>query len=228
MLKKIILFFLLFVSITSFVQVEAAPSVTECLENPKNCETDQEKPEEENQEDQQQDQDSVTKIEEESSQEGPSLFLNFIKLILALGFILALIYFLLKFVNKRNKMFQRVRTLENLGGLSLGANKSMQIVRIGDKVFVVGVGDNIELLTEITDEATLQELKTKEELPEFNPSNLITSLLNKTKNKTGNPAQDSPKKQEFQQAFQSELSKVKSIRNQLMDRRKNRGEDNHE
>ncbi|QDP40187.1 flagellar biosynthetic protein FliO [Radiobacillus deserti] len=224
MLKKIILCFLLFVSITSFVQVEAAPSVTECFKNPEKCDTDQGDSVEDKEGEQQEDQDAITNVQDESGQES-NLFFTFIKLILALGFILALIYFLLKFINKRNKMFQRVRTLENLGGLSLGANKSMQIVRIGEKVFVVGVGDNIELLTEITDKDTLQELKNSEE-SSVNPSNWISSLLNTTKDK--NDPSDSSKKSEFQHAFQNELSKVKSIRNQLIDRRNNRSEDNHE
>jgi len=57
-------------------------------------------------------------LNQSNQQDNPSLVWNIVKLVLALGFVVFLIYALLKFVNKRNQMFGNVRTLQNLGGLS--------------------------------------------------------------------------------------------------------------
>lgn len=85
----------------------------------------------------------------------------------ALGIVLFLVYFLLKFVTKRNRVFQQGQAIVNLGGTNVGQNKSVQMVKIGDRVLVVGVGESISLLTEINDEEEnkriIQEFELKQE-----------------------------------------------------------------
>ncbi|MFV2046529.1 flagellar biosynthetic protein FliO [Metabacillus sp. YM-086] len=92
---------------------------------------------------------------------------DFIKMFFALGIVLFLIYFLLKFVTKRNRVFQQGQAIINLGGTNVGQNKSVQMVKIGDRVLVVGVGESISLLTEINDEEEskkiIQEFEQKHE-----------------------------------------------------------------
>lgn len=51
--------------------------------------------------------------------------------------------------------------LQNLGGIQLGQQKSVQVIRVGDRFFIVGVGDSIQLLDEIRDEAEIQQLVEK-------------------------------------------------------------------
>ncbi len=65
--------------------------------------------------------------------EKDSLAISIVKTIVLLGLILFLIYFLLKLLNKKNRLFQQSKTLENLGGISLGQNKSIQVIRVGEK-----------------------------------------------------------------------------------------------
>ncbi|MCA1320913.1 flagellar biosynthetic protein FliO [Bacillus tianshenii] len=77
---------------------------------------------------------------------------DFVKMIFALGFVLLLIYGALRLINKRNKWFDNGRSVENIGGTNLGNNKSLQLVKVGNSILVVGVGDSINLLKEITDE----------------------------------------------------------------------------
>src|SRR5690625_7861512 len=79
-------------------------------------------------------------------------------MIFALLLILALIFFLSKLFNKKNNNLHQLNMMENMGGISVGQNKSIQIVRIGTQFYVVGVGENIDLLKEITDENLQQEL----------------------------------------------------------------------
>lgn len=57
-----------------------------------------------------------------------SLLFDLIKMFFALLLVLALIYLLLNFLNKRNKLFQKIKTLENLGGISVGQNKDRKSV----------------------------------------------------------------------------------------------------
>ncbi|WP_143848869.1 flagellar biosynthetic protein FliO [Alkalicoccobacillus porphyridii] len=76
-------------------------------------------------------------------------FMTILKLIGALALIIALLYGLLRFLSKRTKSFQQSQLLENMGGVPLGPNRSVQLIKVGDRVLVVGVGDSIQLLTEI-------------------------------------------------------------------------------
>src|SRR5690606_1347958 len=104
-----------------------------------------------------------------------SLIFNLIQMVFALFLILALIYLLLKFLNKRNKIFNKVRALENLGGIAVGPSKSIQIVRVGNKLYLVGVGENVQLLEELEDEDLKEEImRSYQEQPEFKPENILS------------------------------------------------------
>lgn len=155
---------------------------------------------------------------EEYEDSSPSLAWTLVKMVFSLLFVLALIYFLLRFINKRNKMFSRVKTLENLGGLSLGTNRSIQIVRIANRYYVVGVGDNVDLLTEITDEATIEEINQNQN--EFQNQGFIPSLK-----KTN---VDSKSSIQFQQLFSNELKGMKNGRQTMINRYKDRKENQDE
>ncbi|HEU5140239.1 MAG TPA: flagellar biosynthetic protein FliO [Bacillales bacterium] len=75
----------------------------------------------------------------------------FVKVLLVLTVVIALIYLLLRFVNARTKSYTQGRTIQNVGGVSVGSNRSVQLVKVGERVFVVGVGDSVSLLKEIDD-----------------------------------------------------------------------------
>jgi flagellar protein FliO/FliZ len=65
--------------------------------------------------------------------------------------IIALFFVLIKFLAKRNQYSPFGRSIRSLGGVPLGQNKSIQIVEIGHSLFVVGVGENIQMLEKIDD-----------------------------------------------------------------------------
>lgn len=97
--------------------------------------------------------DSFSDTEMVNGQSVPTVTIwDFVKMIFALVFVLLLIYGALRFINKRNKWFDNGRSVENIGGTNLGNNKSLQLVKVGNSILVVGVGDSINLLKEITDE----------------------------------------------------------------------------
>lgn len=110
-------------------------------------------------------------------------FFDFIKMIFALLFVLALLYGALKLINSRNKL-DSGRSVENIGGTNLGNNKSLQLVKVGNSVLVVGVGDSINLLKEITDEQErdqlIQSYRDRSENMTIN-SDRLTGLVEKFK-----------------------------------------------
>ncbi|MBP1080026.1 flagellar protein FliO/FliZ [Bacillus capparidis] len=110
---------------------------------------------------QQQDEDKVKPVEnrKEEKQSPPVKqpsasvsAMDFFRMIGALLFVIFLIYAVIKLLNKRNKMIRPFQYIENLGGTSLGQNRSVQLIKVGERVMVVGVGESIQLLKEIENE----------------------------------------------------------------------------
>lgn len=147
-----------------------------------------------------------------------SLALNITKTLFTLLFILILIYLLIKFLSKRNKLFNQVKALENLGGISLGQSKSIQIVRIGGKVFMIGVGDNVELLQEIDDTEIIEDLLHKHEENEFHVKKFIPLIFKDKSHKVEGLNNDSQTK--FKNLFTNELENLKENRLKIKNHQK--------
>src|SRR5699024_12696671 len=118
----------------------------------------------------------------------------------------------LPILKKRNKLRANSDLLGNLGGISLGTNKSVQLIKVGDKVYLIGVGENVELMKEITDESLIETLLTETEDQEPVTSYIQSIFQGKSKQtmKTGN----------FTNTFKQELNKLKKERNNLIDDKK--------
>lgn len=82
----------------------------------------------------------------------------FVKMILALAFVIALIYILLRFVNSKTKAAGDGRAVQNIGGVGVASNRSVQLVKVGDRILVVGVGDTVTLLKEIDEPKAVEQL----------------------------------------------------------------------
>ncbi|RIU96356.1 flagellar biosynthetic protein FliO [Oceanobacillus picturae] len=164
-------------------------------------------------------------VEQGQVEESGSMLFDLIKMFFALVLVLALIYVLLKFLNKRNKLFTKVRALESLGGVSVGQNKSVQIVRLGDRFYLLGVGDNVELLQEITDENVKADLIRQDEAQQQGTGGILADLFqSKGKSTTSTMKSDGP---DFKGLFSGELKKLKNNRNKLIQQQKQK-EDRHE
>ncbi|KHE71979.1 flagellar biosynthetic protein FliO [Halobacillus sp. BBL2006] len=195
----------------------ASPSATECFKNPElqGCPT----PDSES--------DSlgspVDPENEDAVESTPSLLWNIIKLIFALFFILALIYGLLKFFNNRNIVFSKNRTMENLGGMNLAPNRSIQAVRVGKQVFILGVGESIELITEVTDRETKDALVKQEDQQGMDTAFGFEKWIDKFK-KTKNSSTP-PSNVQFQQLFETQLKDMKNKRQRLTKQQEDRGDE---
>ncbi len=166
--------------------------------------------------------DKTTKIsdDERSSQVGVS-FLDFVRMILATAFVAALIYFLLKFINKKSMSYKSSQLVENLGGTSLGANRSVQIVKAGNRLLIVGVGENIQLLREIDDpeeyDQVIQEYNNKMEQL-MQPSDIVTKLLKRAKKDGGDPQSSN-----FSALLKSQLNDMASGRKKMLEEIQKKG-----
>lgn len=158
-----------------------------------------------------------------------SLFITVLKIIFSLILILGLMYLLLKLFNKKNKLYKNANTLENIGGVPLGANKSIQMIRIGESIFVVGVADNIELLTEITDEETKKTLLASDS--EQTNTNQIADVVGKTISRFSSKKQQdisSKTPAAFSSLFKNELNGLADKRKKITEQYKRKEEDKHE
>ncbi|QHT60707.1 flagellar protein [Paenibacillus lycopersici] len=74
--------------------------------------------------------------------------------IVALLLVIGLIVLLIKWLASRNRGWGTNRALRSLGGIPLGQNKSLQVVELSGRLYVVGVGESITLLDKIDDPDT--------------------------------------------------------------------------
>lgn len=188
--------------------IECSEGDTECKENISNID----KAELEN--------DQTLDVKKDSS-----LFISIIQTFFALLLVLILIYILIKLLSKRNKSFSQVKSLENIGGIPIGQNKSIQLVRVGSNVYMIGVGDNVELLEEITDPLLKEELIHKQSENDLQVNNLLSSLTNfKSKKKDKTITDES--NNEFKSLFANELSKLKQTRTKIKEKQKQKEDSN--
>lgn len=98
--------------------------------------------------------------------EDEALFGDMLQVIVVLIVIIGMILLLLKFLSQKNRQWMGNRSIRMLGGVQLGPQKSLQMVEIGHTIYLIGVGDNVQLLTKIENEeeiATIMMLLDNEE-----------------------------------------------------------------
>ncbi|MCT4476878.1 flagellar biosynthetic protein FliO [Peribacillus frigoritolerans] len=148
---------------------------------------------------------------------------EFLRMIFATIFVVALLYILLKFINKKSKSYQKANSVENLGGMGLGANRSVQLVKVGGRILVIGVGENIQLLKEIDDPEEYEQL-----LKDHNdkidqmiqPGELAMKLKNNWLKKSGSETAS------FSAEFKNQLDQLSASRKKLLKELDRKGRDN--
>lgn len=122
---------------------------------------------------------SNTESEIETNDVGITVW-DVFKMIFATIFVIVLLYIVLRFINKRNQVYKSSQIMENLGGTALGANRSIQIVKIGKRLLIVGVGESIQLIKEIDDEEEYKNIieeYNKKMDQQIQPSDIVTRVM---------------------------------------------------
>ncbi|MFC4404568.1 flagellar biosynthetic protein FliO [Gracilibacillus xinjiangensis] len=161
--------------------------------------------------------DNSQQLTEENSlptMESPSFIGSLLQLLVALAIVVGLIYFIANFVKKRNKFSGRNQVIENYGGISFNTNKSLQIVRIGERFFVIGLADNIELLLEITDIETIEQIKKSSDI-QTQPLDFV-----KDKMKMNQKNAKTSTTKDFGHLFNKELDEMKEGRKKMLKKMK--------
>jgi flagellar protein FliO/FliZ len=88
----------------------------------------------------------------------PSIFPLFIKFIVSFILVIGLMIVLLRFLSKRSRISQSNGLVLQLGGQVFGNNRSMQVVLIGQTIYIIGVGETISLIRSISQGEEYQHL----------------------------------------------------------------------
>ncbi|WP_203246234.1 flagellar biosynthetic protein FliO [Sporosarcina beigongshangi] len=154
---------------------------------------------------------------------------DYIKVMVALLFVVGLLYGLLKLVNRKNRLYDKNRFMKNMGGISLGQHKSIQLVIIGDSYYLVGVGDDIRLLKEITDPAEISKLVEFYKGDDMElPVGMLSRLLGKLPGISSKDSTTQTKESaDFGDLFKTKLDEMKEERKRHISRltEKERNED---
>jgi flagellar protein FliO/FliZ len=154
--------------------------------------------------------------------------LDYLKMVFALIFVIALIYFLLKFINQKSKSFQQTKLIHNLGGTPLGGNRSVQLVKVGERVLVLGVGEDIQLLKEIDGKEEKEDiLSFYDEKPQGlqQPKDMMMQWMGK---KTGTISPKAEENQSFQDLLKSQIEDIRKGRKKMLNDLKDREKDKDE
>ncbi|WP_342512593.1 flagellar biosynthetic protein FliO [Sporosarcina sp. FSL K6-1522] len=211
---SVLLLFLLFSSYSSqavgYAAADENISVLDCLENEKENDKDCKKSKDTKEE--------VPEADDTTDKTAVSLTAwDYIKTLLALLFVVGLLVGLLKFINRKNRLYDKNRFMKNMGGISLGQQKSIQLVVIGDAYYLIGVGDEVRLLKEITDPLEIERLiEFYEDDGVQSPTGMLDSLLSTLKGKAKKePATETD---DFGNLFKSKLNEMKEEREQQISR----------
>ncbi|WP_169720884.1 flagellar biosynthetic protein FliO [Alteribacter aurantiacus] len=154
-------------------------------------------------------QDNETLVQ--TSQNEQSYIGMLFQMFVALGVVIALIYGLLKLFNKRNMAHQAHSAIKNAGGVNIGPNRSVQLIQVGERILIVGVGENVQLLKEISDKQEVDKL-----LEDHRPQDAFDIPLNKASHwlrQSFNAKKDT--KHSFSSMLNENLKSVKDTHNKL-------------
>ena len=153
------------------------------------------------------------KAETSSTNVGVS-FGDIFRMFFALLFVSGLLYILFRIINKKNRGYQRGQLIENMGGAPLGSNRSVQVVRIGEKIYILGVGDSVQLLNVIEDEKEFSTLiaEHNDKLDQqIDPKDIFTKLLDKWRLGSNKQVSSS-----FSSELQDQLDHLKKDRKKII------------
>ena len=151
---------------------------------------------------------------------------DYIKVLFALGLVIGLLIFILKMLNRKNMAYQQNSLMKNLGGISVGAQKSVQLLQIGNRLYIVGVGEDISLIREIDNPEEMEQiLSYYENKQEITTVPFLTEILSKLK-----PAKNVQNEQSasFNDLFNEKLKNIRKERTEELEGWKEKEKDKYE
>lgn len=122
----------------------------------------------------------ITEETETTDNEPSNTWLFFTALARLVGatvFIILIIYYGAKLIMLNRKKLQSSQYMQTIGVHPLGQNKNIQLIRVGKKVYIVGVADDITLLKEMEVEDAQQLILQEDEDVNSDGSNKFEGIL---------------------------------------------------
>lgn len=98
--------------------------------------------------------------QQQKKSSGAATFWLFIRMIIVLALVIACIYGVMWFLKKQNKIENNDdQFLRQVAKISIGTNKSVQVVTLIDKAYLIGVSDNsVNLISEVDDKELINAM----------------------------------------------------------------------
>lgn len=189
---------------------QSNPSIQDCIDNPKLCDDNTKK------------QTSQDISEVKSSN---LTFFDYVKMIFSFGIVIGLLYLVLYWIKRNGNSFSKNNVITSLGGTSVGSNKSVQIIKIGNSLYVVGVGEDITLLKEISDQEEIQsieEIREQKIQTEVKVTKWFENAIKQDNRNIGSP------KESFKNLFNQQMQSLKGKKNSILTRIDEKGIDKNE
>ena len=164
--------------------------------------------------------------ETESASSSIGVF-DYIKVLFALGLVIGLLIFILKLINRKNVAYQQNSLMKNLGGISVGAQKSVQLLQIGNRLYILGIGEDISLIREIEDREEMEQILSyyENKQQEITTVPFLSEILSKLK-----PAKNVQYEQSasFNDLFNAKLKNIRKERTEELEGWKEKEKDKYE
>ncbi|WP_211745935.1 flagellar biosynthetic protein FliO [Paenibacillus sp. Marseille-Q4541] len=149
---------------------------------------------------------------------GSSYFGTMFTVIFVLIIIVVCIVLLIRFLGRKNQSFFQKRTMRVIGGVGLGPSKSLQIVEVGSKLYILGIGDDVHMIDTLSDPEEIRALIVQfeqEGTSEPSLAKLITGVKNQLlKNKNKAESYDI-EEASFGELFQKKLREMPDRKDQM-------------
>lgn len=90
--------------------------------------------------------------------------------------IIAAIVLLVRWLGRKNQHFFQKKAMRVVGGVGLGPSKSIQIVEIGSKLYILGVGEDINVIDTLADPEEISLLMKQFELEGRETTTLFSTI----------------------------------------------------
>jgi flagellar protein FliO/FliZ len=97
-------------------------------------------------------------VELKEPMSGAEVIWMLLRVLLALALIIVLIYVLIRFLSRKTRNYDSPRKLRIIAAIGLSPQKSMQVVEVGHKLYVIGVGQDVVVLDKIEHPQEVAEL----------------------------------------------------------------------
>lgn len=144
---------------------------------------------------------------------GWSLLMGIFELLLIIGLVAVVVYLFIKFLAVRSNAGRHHPLMRTLSVHPLAANRTIQMISLEDRIYVVGVGEDVTLIDVITEEETVERIRSQStvlsarDLPEW------MSKWWPIQTKAGQEEEPAP----FFETLQSRLNQMKDQRKKIQE-----------